>query len=405
MRILFLSRWFPYPPDNGSKIRIFNLLRQLASKGNEVVLVSFEDQARPQEMSDALRQYCTEVHTVPYRPFQPTRLSAVAALLSPRPRSVVDTYNKEMEQKVLMVAAAFQPDLVVATEIDMAPYALLVRNTKHLLDELQLTVLQEAVDASKSGATTLRRFLTWQKHVRYVAATLKHFDGCTVVSEKEFQQVKCISKGSTQIEIIPNGVDIAQTSGSFGEPCPNTLIYTGALSFDANLDAMHYFVQKIFPLILAHNPQVALKITGSIKNVPIQELPVHPNLTLTGYLADLRPTIAKSYLSIVPLRIGGGTRLKILESLALGTPVVTTSKGIEGLNIAPYQGVLVADTPATFADAVLNVLRNPELRQELSIAGRIAVQPYDWQHSGQSLHNLIDQIMLPLSQRQLQSID
>ncbi len=401
MRILFLSRWFPYPPDNGSRIRIFNLLKQLAAR-HEIALVSFTNEPRENEATKALQRYCTELYTIPYRPFRPNRLSAMVGLLSPRPRSVVDTYNREMEQCVRYVAASFQPDLVIATEIDMAPYALVVDNAKRVLDELQLTVAREAPSKADDHVGRLRRRLTWWKHARYASDILRHFDGCAVVSELEYAQVKHLSAGSTQVNIVPNGVDIAHMSGDFGPPQPNTLIYTGALTFNANLDAMHYFEQEILPLIVARNAEATLKITGSTTGVPTKELPVHPSVTLTGYVTDLRPTVAQSALSVVPLRIGGGTRLKILESLALGTPVVTTSKGLEGLRIASGEGVLVADTPATFADAVLRVLREPQFRQQLSQAGRIAVQSYDWQHIGQSLMSQIDEIMFPRQHDQAQ---
>jgi glycosyltransferase involved in cell wall biosynthesis len=175
------------------------------------------------------------------------------------------------------------------------------------------------------------------------------------------------------------------------------------LTFDANLDAMHYFVQEIFPKVVAANPATTLKITGKTTGIAANAMPVHPNLTLTGYLTDIRPTIAQSYLSVVPLRIGGGTRLKILESLALGTPVITTSKGVEGLNLAPDAGIMIADTPDAFANAILMLQRNPALRQQLSLAGRAAVQSYDWQRVGASLHTLIDTIMHPLAERQIRT--
>jgi glycosyltransferase involved in cell wall biosynthesis len=261
-----------------------------------------------------------------------------------------------------------------------------------------LTVLHEAPEQAKAGISRLRRSLAWQKHARYVASILQQFDGCTVVSEQELALVKEIAPFLAATVVVPNGVDVSQMSGDFGEPQPNSMIYSGALSYSANLDAMHYFVQEIFPTILAANPQAYLKITGSIASVPVSELPIHPALTLTGYLPDVRPAIAGSALSVTPLRIGGGTRLKILESLALGTPVVTTSKGIEGLRIAAGEGILIADTPELFAEAALSILQNPALRLQLSVAGRYAVQAYDWQKIGQLLLTFIDEIMRPLRQ-------
>lgn len=394
MRILFLSRWFPNPADNGSKIRILNLLKQLSTR-HKITLISFTEYPYTLQTADALSPYCDDVFTIPYRAFQPNRLSAIAALLSPRPRSVVDTYSPEMEDCVRTVSASFQPDLVIASQLDMAPYALLVPYAKRLLEELELTVLYEATDRGQVSVAHLRQSLTWQKHIRYVASILQQFDGCTVVSEQELTLVKEICPYLAVASVVPNGVDIAQMSDDFGLPQPDSLIYSGALSFYANLDAMRYFVQEIFPKILATLPQTRLKITGSITAVPVDELPVHPALTLTGYLPDVRPAIATSTLSVAPLRMGGGTRLKILESLALGTPVVTTSKGIEGLKIGAGEGILIADTPEAFAEAVVSILQNPTLRLQLSLAGRQSVQQYDWRYIGQKLLTLLDDIMQP----------
>ena len=388
MRILFLSRWFPYPADNGSKLRVHNLIRQLAHQ-HEVTLVSFTEADVTAAARAVMAQLCAAVHTVPYRPFQPNRLTAVAGLLSPRPRSVVDTYSAAMVRQVQDTAARVKPDLVIASEIDMAPYALLVLGAPRILDELQLSVLREAAFHARSRVAWLRRTLTWWKHARYVRDLLRHFDGCTVVSDRERQLVKQLAPDSLLVRCVPNGVDLAHLSGDFGTPLPDTLIYTGALTYSANLDAMRYFVGDILPLVLAAKPGVRLAITGATTGVPADRLPIHPQVDLTGYLPDIRPAVAQSYLAIAPLRIGGGTRLKILESLALGTPVVTTSTGAEGLGLVAGQGILIADTEATFAEAVLAVLADPALRSRLREAGKLAVAGSDWSQCVAALQQLI----------------
>lgn len=395
MRILFLSRWFPEPPDNGSKLRVFNLLRQLA-KVHEVGLVSFIEHGRSPEAVELLRRLCVEVHTVPYRSFQPNRLTALAGFLSPQPRSVVDTYNREMAQRVQSVAERFMPDLVIASEVDMAPYARWAPGAKRLWEEIELAALYGAIGRAANSVTRYRRALTWWKQAHYVARLLRRFDGCTVVSEQEAQLLRQIAQAPIPVQVVPNGVDLAHYQGSFGPPNTGSLIYTGALTYNANLDAMQYFVADILPLILAARPDVRLQITGTTEGVAHDHLPCHPAVSYTGYLPDIRPAVSGSYLSVVPLRIGGGTRLKILESLALGTPVVTTSKGVEGLQIGHGQGVLIADTPAAFAAAVLQVLSEPGLRQTLSEAGRLAVQQYDWGLVGQTLLAFIERIAAPV---------
>jgi glycosyltransferase involved in cell wall biosynthesis len=196
--------------------------------------------------------------------------------------------------------------------------------------------------------------------------------------------------------VIANGVNVADYTASFDPPEADTLVYSGALTYNANFDAVDYFLREILPLIQVERPQVKLAITGKLDGVAVDRLPVVKNngLVLTGYLADVRPTITRSWISIAPLRLGGGTRLKILEALALGTPVVATSKGAEGLNLVPERDILIADTPADFVAAVLRLLQDTTLRETLSQNGRRAVEThYDWQIIGQQFNNFIEAIV------------
>jgi glycosyltransferase involved in cell wall biosynthesis len=147
-------------------------------------------------------------------------------------------------------------------------------------------------------------------------------------------------------------------------------------------------------LIQAKLPEAKLYVTGSLDGVQIKKLPRKRGVIFTGYLDDVRPRVARSWLQVVPLRSGGGTRLKILESMAIGTPVVSTSKGAEGLDLQPGRDLLIADTPAAFANAVLSILCDASLRRELSRAGRQAVAArYDWQSIGQRYNEYIESLV------------
>jgi glycosyltransferase involved in cell wall biosynthesis len=169
------------------------------------------------------------------------------------------------------------------------------------------------------------------------------------------------------------------------------LIYPGALTYHSNLDAMVYFLRESWPIIQKQRPQVRLRITGRTDGVDLARLALTDQVVMTGYLDDIRSAVAQSWICVVPLRAGGGTRLKILESLALGTPVVSTSKGAEGLNLIPGRDILVADEPADFAEAVLNVLQDPVLRETLSRNGRQAVEAkYDWRIIGQQFDDFVE---------------
>lgn len=392
MRILFLSRWFPYPADNGSRIRIYNLLRALASR-HTVDLISFAYEPVAEERLAAMHTICQQVDVVLFRDFQPSSWKALLGFFELRPRSVVDTYSPEMEDKVIETVRRGRYDVVIASEIDMAPYAANQPVPIRLLEEMEIAALWDQTAQAKSLAQRARKQLMWWKYSRYVSALLKDFQATTVVSEQERQYLVPLVPTRTHLDVIPNGVDTAFYSGRYGMPDPDTLIYSGALTYSANFDAVNYFLEEIFPLILAARPQTRFLVTGRLEGVSVQNLPRVPNLVFTGYLDDIRPTLARAWVNVVPIRRGGGTRLKILESLAIGTPVISTRKGAEGLDLQPNHDLLVTDTPAEFAQAVLRLLADAALRARLSKQGQqTVINRYDWSIIGQRLNTLLDML-------------
>jgi glycosyltransferase involved in cell wall biosynthesis len=217
---------------------------------------------------------------------------------------------------------------------------------------------------------------------------LRSFDGCTVVLEKSVEQPQ-LPCGSTAV--IPNGVNLTDYQGDFGLPEAGTLIYSG-LSPTANYGGSVLLAGDI-PPIQAERPEVKF-MTGSLDGVQIEALPRHEGVIFTGYLDDVRPWVARSWLQVVPLRSGGGTRLKVLESMAIGTPVVSTSKGAEGLDLQPGRDLLIADSPAAFASAVLMVLGDAPLRRELSRAGQqVVAGRYNWQLIGRQYNAYIESLV------------
>jgi glycosyltransferase involved in cell wall biosynthesis len=392
MNVLFLSRWFPYPPDNGSKIRAFNLIRRLSSH-HEIDLISFTSEMVSAERLAVMRRYCQRVDVALYKPFQPNRLKARLGFFSWQPRSVIDTHSLEVQRLVEEAGRRCSFDVVIASEIDMAPYALALPSTPKVLEELELTKIHDRFIEQRHPLKKLRSGLTWWKLSRYMADLLRAFDGCTVVSEQEREQVLQVSPGCCPVAVVPNGVDVACDAMDFGPPEADTLVYSGALTYGVNFDAVDFFLREVFPLIQAKRPAVRLSVTGKLAGVSIDRLPANDGLVLTGYLDDVRPTVAQSWACVVPLRVGGGTRLKILEALALGTPVVSTSLGAEGLEVTPGVDILIADEPTEFADATLRLLEDPALRAQLAANGRRLVRRrYDWDQIGEQLDRFLHQV-------------
>jgi len=391
MRILLVSSWFPYPPDNGSRIRAHNILKTLAAK-HEVTLLAFTDAEFLPEHADALSPMCRAVVTTPRIAFQPTRGRALAAFLSPQPRFIVDTHSAVMQHMLDEQLAHGNFDILVAGELSAAMYVRGDTRPAKIFDDLETGIFYDAF-AQARGATRWRRALTWWKMARYLRARAQVFDAVTVVSKREEMLAIEIAVPPTRLSILPNGIDCAAYQNVDERKKPNSLIYSGALTYAANLDAMRYFVREILPLVRSSAPDARLTITGRAEQVAINELSDDNAVLLTGYVPDVRPFIASSRVCIVPLRFGGGTRLKILEAMALGTPVVSTGKGIEGLDVTAGQDVLVGDSPQEFASHVLALLRDQELSTRIAKNARAKISElYDWKKIGARLDELILQV-------------
>jgi glycosyltransferase involved in cell wall biosynthesis len=362
MKILFLSRWHPYPPNNGSKLRIYNLINGLA-KSHEVTLLSFIDHPKAAINNLESCSSCNKVKLVPWKNFTPTSITAGLGFLSLRPRSLIDTYSPEMERHVRESLAGEDYDMIIASQITAASYSRYFNGVPALFEEVELSVLYERFWQAKSALRRFRSALTWAKHRRYLARLLRDFRACTVVSAREQQLLSSVAPHIAPIEVIPNFIDLADYAQVREVPQPNSLIFTGSFRYSANHDAMAWFFRHVYPLIQAQVPDVTITITGDHANLP---LPSATNMTLTGFVDNVRPLVASAWVSLAPIRVGGGTRLKILESMALGTPVVATSKGAEGLEVHHRQHLLIADTPQEFAESVVRLLREPELRRGIA---------------------------------------
>lgn len=286
-------------------------------------------------------------------------------------------------------------DAVIASDEVMSHYALMLPNETVKLLDLHIVLnhlMQERFMHHRQHPQAARYWLSWKKVNRYEAFLFNRFDRLITVSEYE-KQVSIENLGNVQpaISVIPNGAECIPNQADPIEKHETRLVYSGALTYDANYDAMAYFLSEIYPVIRRGRPDTTLMITGSLEGVKIDALAIDDSVTLTGYVNDVRPIVSSAAVCIVPLRFGGGTRLKILEALALGTPVVSTQKGVEGLALVHEQHLLVADTPADFASATLRLLSDPIVRERLREGGQRRVQElYDWERIGVDFAGVVE---------------
>ena len=224
--------------------------------------------------------------------------------------------------------------------------------------------------------------ISWQEWRKMEAAERRYLrlaDRVLAVSETD-RDAFAAFLNAEKLTVIPTGVDIEYFQPLAGEETANSLVFTGSMDWLPNEDAIFYFADAILPLIRVHSPEVFLDVVGRNPSRKLQALAeTEKSIRLTGWVDDIRPFVGRGSVCIVPLRIGGGTRLKIYEAMAMGKAVVSTSVGAEGLAVRSGENIVLADTPNDFAQAVISLLRDPRQRQQLGAAARTLVQEnYSW---------------------------
>jgi glycosyltransferase involved in cell wall biosynthesis len=300
-----------------------------------------------------------------------------------------------MNALVRETAQAWQPDAVVALTFVTAPYAAQLPVALKVLDidNYMARMLYDLVALAGSQRERLRRWLAYRKFLSYERRLYAQFDLCLAVTQADRRQmIDKLRLRQEQVTVTPNGVDTVQNHPGLGRPEPDVLVYSGAVTYSANYDAVEYFVQQIYPLILKETSEVRLRVTGRTDGVDLGGLTQTGCVEFTGYVDDVRSAIAGGSVCIVPLRMGGGTRLKILEAMALGVAVVSTSKGAEGLDVTHGEHLLIADTAEAFAEATVQLLRSPELRSRLvGNAVQRVRELYDWEHIGATFCQMVEE--------------
>jgi glycosyltransferase involved in cell wall biosynthesis len=399
MRLLFVGSWFPYPPDNGSRTRYYNLIRYL-SRRHSIHLISFCEGAAPceQHRLDGMRPFCEDVQAIPRPPFRAQRGSRVlSGLLRLQPPVLAAVWNPLMTQRVREATRRQSFDLIVLAHVlNLFLADSLVFDAPVVLEEFQAVRVYER--GQRAGPIReLGRGLHKAVWTRFLQTRLPRVSGITVPSAPEEAVARrLLARASSRIpiELVPNGTDLEFNHPGLAEPEPGILIFQGSLQVRDNLDATRRFMREIMPRVAEIAPAVRLRVTGALDGVDLGELATDRRLELTGYLDDVRTAVAAAYACVVPLRSGSGTRLKVLEAMALGTPVVTTSKGIEGIAAVHGKHALIADDPSAFAQHVIRLLDDPDLRAQLAVNGRHLVEEhYGWDRIGARLDRFCRRIV------------
>lgn len=386
MKILVVTTKSPFPLYEGRALRSYNLIKQV-SADHEVHLLSFVQTAQDLAGLEHMRGVCAHVeHQKLY--FRWPRLSllwdAVRELWGAAPLQVVKYRSKGMRVALRRLIAEQAYDLVHLDMLHLAEYLPLCAGLPTVLMEHNVESVILARRAATETRWWARYYLRYQERKlrRFEAAACRLADQVVAVSAPDAQALGEMS--GREVVNVPNGVDTTFFRAGTSQPVhPERagLVYVGGFSWFPNADAVRYFVEQIFPLILARQPEATLTVIGpGLHLVDGQDWARHPQLRLAGLVDDIRPFVDAAAVYVVPLRVGGGTRLKILDALAMSKAVVSTSVGCEGLALVPGDNILVADSPERFAEQVLRLLDAPTLAHKLGTQGRGFVeQHHEWQ--------------------------
>lgn len=411
--ILLLTQVLPYPLTGGAKIRAYYMLRQIARR-HQVTLVSFVRDDDPPGAVQHLAQFCRAVHTVPIeRSRLRDGLAFAQSLLTAQPASILRDGVPAMQALLRRLARQTPFAIVHADQTAMAQYALYARDAhpaqrrpRILLDQhnaMYLLVQRQA--GYESG---LRR-LIWQREARllrrYESGLMEQFDHVLTVTAEDRRALLELLAPSRREQLghkftaLPICVDPAGK-----EPVPHDdrgphILHLGTMFWPPNVEGVLWFARDVLPLILREAPQAHFTIAGKNPPPTIGALaqdgsPVQGHVEITGFVPDARPLLARCRAFIVPVRAGGGMRVKIIDGWQWGLPIVSTTIGAEGIETRPGENILLADEPQDFAAAVVSLLAGGQLNRSLRDAGRRWVEErYDWRKVYRAVDDIYDALL------------
>lgn len=384
MRILLISRRIPYPPNTGYPQRVYNLLYRTARE-HEIWLATFiHANQDPNEIAH-LKNFCKGVETAIFQNHGAIShpVKAMLYYFKGIPPELRMYESRELAGKINNLVTQVEFDIIQIEDsqmgifLDILPREIRSR-TLLTFHDVNFKKYNQLFRLEPKMIRKIRTWLHSRMMLRWEPNHAERFGRCIAVSEFD-RQLLLSSNPRLKIDVIPNGVDthLYQTLPNINR-LPE-LIFIGNMGYRPNIDAMIYFCKDIYPKIRREVSELEMWIVGINPSPEVKQLEGN-GIHVTGYVDDVRPFYRRSAVCVVPLRAGGGTRLKILEAMAVGRPVVSTSIGCEGLDVVDSEHLLIADTPQQFAKKTISLLKDNGLWQRITAQARLLVEnQYDWE--------------------------
>lgn len=372
MRILWLKTELLHPVDKGGKIRTYQMLREL-KRGHHVTYLALDDGTAGSEARERAAEYCHELVTVPHRTrakFSAGFYAELAAnLASPLPYFMKKYESAGMRREIERRAARKDFDVLVCDFLmpsvnvprPLAPPSVLFQHN------VEATIWRRHYEVQSNPVKKLYLRGQWRKTFAYERAACRRFDHVVAVSREDAEAMRR-DYGVEDVSDVPTGVDTEffRPGGAAAGREPHALVFTGSMDWLPNEDAIRYFTKEIMPRVKESLPDARLTVVGRDPFPGLVELSRRdPSIVVTGRVEDVRPYIERASCYVVPIRVGGGTRLKIYEAMAMERAVVSTTVGAEGLPLEDGREILLADTPEEFARAVVRVLTDEPFARAL----------------------------------------
>ncbi|MFI5253713.1 MAG: glycosyltransferase [Bacteroidota bacterium] len=389
MKILYLMPRSPEPATYGAQLRVHYLLQRLAYH-NEVTVACFGDAGDAEKISSAIKIPPERVYVLP-KPWgaRHRRLGQLYAHVSNMSFLQLASCSVKMQQTIDQILAKDNFDIVFE-EFAMMGWYSLKTNALKVLDAHNVENDNFRRIAQHAGLFKKWHYNHEYKHLfEEERRAYRKQDLLFVTSTRDKEIIDEFASEVPKV-VLPNGVDTSYFVPKDVQPEPNSLVFTGLMKYVPNYDGVLYFLDEIFPMILKEIPDVKFYIVGSQPPETLHRR-ASENIIVTGFVDDVRPYVWRSKAFVVPLRMGGGTRLKVVEAMAMKKPVISTSIGCEGIEVQSGKNILIADKPAKFAQNVIDVLRDKTHHREIAENGhKLAISHYDWSIIGETMETELE---------------